>query len=218
MALAWRDVPRRTAEVLRTEGPRSLFFKVLGELGYRRLLLIERDLAAPPAGEFCRLPGAEARRIEPEDADAYLAFHTSLPREWFRERFQKGHIGVAVWHEGRIVNAGWAALHECRISYLRTRIELEPDAAYIYDVYTVPEHRGQRLTAARWKLLERLLREAGARVEIGAVSPENTSILRSSERAGFRIAGRIGYCGVGPWRRWFLRYDGKPRVRLGRRL
>lgn len=215
MDIRWRDAPGRAAEVLGTEGFKSLFFRALGQTVYRRLLLIERDLAAPEAGEFCRLPDVEARQVGPEDIDAHRAFLPDVSRDSLERRLEGGDIGVAVWHAGRIVNVGWAALGRCHIGYVRLYADLSPGVAYLYDIFTAPEYRGLRLTAARWATMERLLRERGVRIEIGAVSPENTPVLRSSERAGFRAVGRVGWWGVGPWRRPFLRYEGDaPPVRL----
>ena len=43
-----RSALRRAVEVLRDEGPRVLWFKVLGETVYRRLTLVELSLASPP--------------------------------------------------------------------------------------------------------------------------------------------------------------------------
>ncbi len=42
-----RSAPKRSIEVLRNEGVRSLWFKILGETVYRRVWLWERVLSEP---------------------------------------------------------------------------------------------------------------------------------------------------------------------------
>lgn len=215
MDVRWQDAPGRALEILRTGGPRALLFRALGETVYRRLLLIERRLAEPEPGRFCRLDNVETRRIEPADFEAHQALMPEVSRESFDSRLERGHVGVGVWHEGRMVNAGWAGIGRCRVGYVGLWIDLPPRVAYLYDTLTAPEYRGMRLTSARWKTMELLLREAGVAVELGAVSPENTSVLRSSERAGFRIVGRIGWWRITGRKRPFLEYEGvAPGIRL----
>ena len=45
----WRQAWRRALEVLQQDGPQSLWFKVLSETVYRRVILLERLLDEPEA-------------------------------------------------------------------------------------------------------------------------------------------------------------------------
>ena len=63
----------RSVEVLRDEGVLSLWFKVLGELAYRRLLLLRRPLDAPTPTIEPSL-AIEVGRLEESDTEQYLDF------------------------------------------------------------------------------------------------------------------------------------------------
>src|SRR3954466_2294278 len=52
----WQEIQRRAAEVLRQEGLRSLWFKLLGETVYRRAVLMERLFAQPVTVLPSRVP------------------------------------------------------------------------------------------------------------------------------------------------------------------
>ncbi len=203
----WFQAPARAVEVLRGEGPRSLYFKVLGETVYRRLRLIERDISenAPPSP--CKL-AVECRRLEPGDVEAYLRFRPEASRDETLWRLEAGHLCVAVWRGREIIHAGWAGLGRCWIEYLDLHVEMAPDAAYVYEVWTAPEYRGQRVSSARWAEMNAGLLAQGVRREIGAVWPENYSVIRSAARGGYRSVGLVGYWGAGGLRWTFCRYSG----------
>ena len=210
----WSSAFARAAEVFRTEGARSLYFKVLGETVYRRLRLLEKEVSALPAAGLCQLDVA-CRQLEPEEVGAYLQFRPGSEREETLRRLSAGHLCTAVWHEGSIIHAGWAGLGRCWIEYLDIYVDMSPDAAYVYEVWTAPEYRGRRVSSARWEHMGAWLLERGVRWEVGAVWPENQAVLRSSARGGYRNVGMIGYWGVGPLRWNFCRYDGaEPTIRL----
>jgi hypothetical protein len=67
----WRagTVARRASEVLRTEGPRTLWFRVLGETVYRRLIVMERpfDKDVPRV----QAAGVELAILRPEQLEEY---------------------------------------------------------------------------------------------------------------------------------------------------
>ena len=52
----WRQILKRAAEVIREEGLRSLWFKILGETACRRVMLMERPLNEPVEQMTARLP------------------------------------------------------------------------------------------------------------------------------------------------------------------
>jgi GNAT superfamily N-acetyltransferase len=203
----WLHAPARAAEVLRAEGPRSLYFKTLGETVYRRLRLIERSISGPPPPVSCDLD-VECRPLLPSEADAYLRFRPDSSREDILCRLEEGRLCAAVWHEGAIIHAGWAGLGRCWIEYLDMLVGLASDTAYVYEVFTAPEHRGKRVSSVRWGLMKQWLLDRGVHREVAATWPENRAIARSVERGGYAAVGWIGWWGLGPLRRTFCRYSG----------
>ena len=137
---------RRALVTLRDEGPKSFWFKVLSECGYRRLLLLERALDQPIADFTPALPVDVAMLAESE-IDDYLAFRASTARE-IADRLRSGQMCFVARHEGRIVATAWVAVHPVWVPFLGCQIEMAAGDAHIYDKYTLPAYRGQGISNA----------------------------------------------------------------------
>ena len=190
----------RALEVLRDEGPRALWFRVIAEAVYRRVVVMECRLDGPipdvsPRLQICiaHLPYAELER--------YAHFRPDQDPAVIRLRFERGHRCFAAWHEGQIVHAGWAAMQAPWIEYLGCEFPIEPGDVYQFDSYTTPAFRGLDLAAARIAWMARFFRDAGFRRLLAVVWPENTPAFRPLEKAGYRRCGWIRVLRIGRWRR-----------------
>jgi SAM-dependent methyltransferase len=189
-------IARRTATVFRRRGAQALFFKLLGETVYRRLVLVEDDLERllPPLDEGS---GFETGLLEEDAIVDYLALRSDQTAGEVLGRLRRGERCSITRHEGRIVSAHWCAVRRGWIEPLECEIALEPDELYSYESYTAPEYRGHRLPAARARRLRRRLRAEGIRRRLGVVEPDDPSALRHAAQAGFRPIGRIARLGLG---------------------
>lgn len=198
-----RAALKRAVELLREDGTRALVTGILGELGYRRLLLYESELgAAPPPAQS--VPGVEFGWLD----DSLLAEYEKLrPRGsgHAAARFRAGDRCFGTWLEGELVAVRWVALGEAHIEYLDLRLPLGPEEVYRYDSFTSPKHRRRGLSSASQARLSEKLREEGIERIVRAVLPENRAAVAEAAKTGFRRVGRAGYLRLGPWRREFLR-------------
>lgn len=172
---------------------------------YRRLILHERLLSDPfpdhPASVQVRVRVLTACEI-----DAYMKFRPDQSIAEVRRRLHEGQQCFAVWHDRRIIHAGWAVTGRARIEYLSTEIALAPDEVYWYDVFTSPPFRGLGVSPFRGREMIRYFRDRGYRCHLATVLPENRSALRQEEKVGrYHPIGVIGYVGLGPWRHVFCR-------------
>jgi len=196
-----KGVLQRSLQVLRSEGLRALWFKILGETVYRRLLIVERKVEpslseeTPSSVEFGQLTLAGI----PE----YLRFRRITADE-VRRRLLAGHQCFVAYSGGEIVHACWVAAGETYIDYLSCPVKLSPGAVYLYEVFTHPDFRGAGLSGQRSRWMERRLARFGFRKLVAAVGPENRAARRSAEKCGYRRAGMIGYFLPGTWRYFFL--------------
>ena len=183
----------------------AIWFRALARLGvYRRLLLIERRLDQPIPD--LPLPASIAMRLlGPDDIPAYLAFRPDQRAEEIAERLARGHWCLAAWRDGRVVSAAWGAPGRAPLEYLDWDLPLAPDEAYSYDLYTAPAARGRGMTPATRAPHLLLARDRGYRRLLATLLPENRRALRTPEQLGYRVIGRLGYVGVGRWRRRFCR-------------
>jgi GNAT superfamily N-acetyltransferase len=190
----------RAAEVVRTEGARALVARAAGETLYRRLVLVERDLAEPLDADvpvelaFGYLDGSAV--------DAYEAFRPGGGRR-AEQRLADGDRCFATWSGGRLVAVRWLATGAPRIEYLDLPLQLVDGEIYHYDTFTDPSLRRRGISVASQARLFETLRREGFRCSIRALLPENRAALRDAARAGYRERGRIGYVKLGPWRRPF---------------
>ncbi len=204
MVRSWSRLLRRATEVLRTEGLRSFFFKVLGETVYRRVVVVERDLSQPPPVVQARLPVSIVRLCDSE-IEEYVAFRPETDAAEVRRRLQAGQVCWLVRYEGRIVHSCWVTTGRAWIEYLGWDVALPPDTAYSYESFTAPELRGQNLAVARSVVMQQALRQAGYRRAVAVIMPENRAGFYPAEKAGYRRVGVMGYLRIGPWRWTFGR-------------
>lgn len=194
---------RRALLTLRVEGLKSFWFKLLGECGYRRLLLVERPLDQPVADFMSRLP-VDVAMLAQGEVDDYLVFRPGTTRRDIAGRLRSGEMCFVARHQGRIVAAVWVAAQPVWVPYLDCRLQVGAGEAHIYDKYTAPAYRGYGIANAVRTFHLRHLQRAGFRRATGAVLPENVSSLRDDFRGGFRVYGIVGRVKVGRWQRVFL--------------
>lgn len=209
-----RAVARRAVEVLREEGLRSLWFKVLGETCYRRAILFERPLDAPVTPVVTKVPVTidllDAAEVAEDDA-----FHPRSGPAEVRRRLEAGHLCFVARYQGQIVHSCWAARQRARIDYLDQEIDLAPGEAYIYQAFTAPNFRGQNISPARAVEMVRTFRRMGYRRLVAVILPENQPALRPPQKSGYRAIGMVGTVWLGPWRRDVCRITEKGALPLG---
>ena len=205
-AWTWRQILKRAAEVFREEDIKSLWFKILGETVYRRLVLMERPLNEPVPEVTPRLPVAIGPLREFE-LDDYIEFRPEADPPEVRRRLEAGDLCFVARHEGRIVNAGWATTCRAWIEYLACEMRLAPGEVYHYESFTTPSFRGLNISPARYTQMLRYLRDAGYRRSVSAVVPENKAGISHLKKVGYRPFGVMGYVKLGPWRRDFCWVD-----------
>ena len=199
-----RQLLGRFIEVVRTEGLTSLWFKIIGECFYRRLVILEHDL--PPEVQKMKLPGhVEMRLLKSDELDAYLDARPEAIPDDIRGRLGAGQICLVAWLEGQIVGAVWAAMGRAYIEYVDCEIELDPDQVYVYNAFTRLSHRGQRIARERGLFVAQYLQKAGYRKLFGAVMPENKAALRAPNDVGARHIGWLRRYQLGRWRRFSLK-------------
>jgi GNAT superfamily N-acetyltransferase len=194
----------RSRAILRKEGVQGLWARMLGELGYRRLLILARSLDEPIPDLSARIP-LDFGLLALGDLDGYLAFHGDDPRPQLEQRFRLNEVCFLARHERRIVCANWACTGSHYIRYIRYDFPIADDEVYLYDSYTHPEFRGLGVAPALAGYVLRHYRGTPVRRAVTAVIPENRANLRARAKSGFRVVGRMGYVGSHRWCRHFHR-------------
>jgi GNAT superfamily N-acetyltransferase len=198
-SLRWKHAPRRAWEILRRQGFRSLWFHLLGETFYRRVILFERPLSAPIPSASAAVP-VDISLLKPGEVDEYVAFHPALDPAEVHHRLAHGGRCFLSRCQGSIVNACWTAEGSVGIDYLGCTIDLAPDEVYVYNNYTDPAFRGRNVSLVRATYMLRYFRDLGYRRFVAVVVPENKAAFRSPDKAGYRPIGVLRSIRIGPWR------------------
>jgi ribosomal protein S18 acetylase RimI-like enzyme len=197
---AWK----RAIGSLRHESLRTFAFKLAAELGYRRVVLLERRLdesipdAPPAAGTAFALLGEDG-------IDEYLAFRPESDRAGIAAQLARGDQCFVLRHDGRVVSACWASFRRLRTSFLDDEIPLDEGDVYVTEAWTHEDFRGRSYAHVLCVHQLRDLRARGFRRALRSTVPENYSALRAHAKSGFRPIAMIGRIRIGPWRRHFRR-------------
>lgn len=203
----------RARSVLLNQGPRSLFYKVAGELVYRRLMfdgLRFDDVRTETFGDH------ELVKLERGDFAEYLQFRTDLNESEIDERLQRGHECHAIIIDGEVAQSSWvAAGNSAEVAYLGCEIELGAEDIYVYEFVVHPSHRGRKLFPAALSRLVAEYRGRGFKRIIWGYLPENARAVEVAQPWPFRPLGTLGYWQIAGWRKYFRSMpaaNGAPRL------
>ena len=199
---------RRTLRTLRDEGFSSFRSRLLARLGYRRLIVFERLLDAPISDAAVEaVAGATfvTGLLAADELRDYAAFRGLADVANQAARLAAGHLCFVVRERARIVAAGWATTAAPFSPYLDAPIAAPPGAVYIYDYYTLPEHRGRGLGTLVKVAQTAHYRAAGRRCIVSAIVPENVHSIRMAMATGSRPVALQRSLRSGRWRRDFRR-------------
>jgi hypothetical protein len=199
-----RDALSRVWEIVRNEGLKSLWFKVLGEICYRRLVLLEYDLS-PQVHKVHLDSPVEIALLSMDEVDEYFAGRPQADPADIRRRFAHGEHCFVARFKGEMVGACWAATGRAFIEYLDCEISLAPDQVYVYNAFTVAQFRGRRIAPQRGLYLAQYMEKAGYRRLVGAVMPENKAAFRAPTKVGARHVGWLRRWQLGSWRHYSLK-------------
>lgn len=108
-------------------------------------------------------------------------------------RLGRGERCFLALHQGRVVSYCWFSQARVGIEEVDLTVVVQPDEAYLYDAFTLPQWRGRGLYPA---LLTRMVREAmevGCRRAMIFVVEDNLPSRQGIEKAGFELFQRISH-------------------------
>lgn len=131
----------------------------------------------------------------------YNEFRGTPDSRTAEERLRAGHICFMARHRGRIAGLRWVATGRAWSEYLGQEIPLADDEVFLYDAFTSPEVRGQRIFPALTHEIHRHFADSGRRRALCHTLPENRAAMNAD--TGYERIGTVGYVGTGPLRRRF---------------
>ena len=209
------EIAGRSAEVVREDGLKSLWFRILGETIYRRLVLFSCRPHCMPS-DLAGSASLTLATIADSDWVAYQRFRGGAID--CRRLLQSGKHCWVLRSDTVIVSSCWAATDFAEIPYLDLRIRLAPGQVYLFDTYTAPAYRGRSHASLLVAGLTQSCLQQGARTVISAVLPENRGGMALFGHLGFQPVGLVGYLGIGQWKHEFCRSAVEPDEPGGKRF
>lgn len=199
------QILKKSVEILRKEGVRSLWIKILAHTFYRRLILIECPINQPIIPIKSEL-SVTFSLLGGDDLKDYIFFSPESDPFEILSRLDAGHVCFLLRYKGNIVHASWASFQSAWIDYLGRDFILAEDEVYNYGTLTAPEFRGFNLSAFRSSQMQLYFHDAGYRRIIAAIFPTNKEALHSAKKAGYHIFGSMGYVKLGKWKYNFCQF------------
>lgn len=166
---------------------------------YRRVDVYVRSLDGAPEKNI--EPPFEVRLLSQDDLPAYYAMRPRRPRREPHARWLAGDSCMAVFHDGRIVHAGWIATTRVYIPYLDRELLLRPGDIYSHDTYTLPSHRSRGLGSQKGAHVFRHYRALGYKRSVVVVAVENRLGAAQVRTLGYQCIGRYSFARLGPLQR-----------------
>lgn len=196
----------RSAQTLRHEGIVSFLRRSLAFLGYKSGIWYVgwyvRRLDRPLEPVISRLE-AHVTELTAGGVAEYLHFYPNISSRQYLERFRQGQTCFAVRNSaGALASVTWTAVGHVWIDFVDREVALQDDEVYLYDSYTGPGFRGNRLQSFLFKHIFTRFQNSGYRQAVVIIAPENRSNIASRKRSGFVRTGLLFRIKIGS-----LRYD-----------
>jgi len=194
----------RVSEVRRATGLARLPATLARGLVVREYLVTESllDASTVPA-----LPdGIRVGPVTEADVPTALAVNPALSADEVRRRWREGQSWTGWWMGGTLAHWRWDTSSLAHLPYLRRSVRPLPGDLWVVEVFTRPDYRNRGLYSLSTAHAFASASAAGYRRVIGLVSPWNRPAMHVMLDKWRRApVGTVGYAGVGPSRRPFVR-------------
>jgi hypothetical protein len=144
----------------------------------------------------------EAATMRPYVADPEL----QLTHRFIDEATSQGDRCYALFEGDILTSYGWYSTRPTRLPEIRGApvLHFDPSYAYMYNTFTRPEYRGQRLNAMGMAASLEEWAHAGLSGVVAYVVSSNIASLKSCERLGFETFGHVIILNVGQQQLWWV--------------
>jgi hypothetical protein len=208
----WSDMIARSIEILKQDGARGLWFRLLAKTSYRRMFLFDRALREPGV-EVTSPPQVAVDLLKLTEIQEYMRARPGNVGE-ILNRLNNGHMCFLVRYSNSIVHTCWVGVGTAHMGYLDCEIEMAPGVVYVYGSFTNHAHRNMNLATLRGVFMERHLFKLGFHRAVAVIVPENKAALRRAQKGGYGKFGLIGFLAIGSWRRYFCRALAEPGFKM----
>ena len=198
----------RFLNVLHYEGINAFILRIAASVGYKSGIWFVGWYAKPIVDNASKADAQsliEVDELSLADVDDYVTSEHIITAEQFNKRMSVGDRCYVVRRDSKIVSASWIATDFIWIDFIARDLPLAKDEIYLYDSFTHPSCRGQRIQG---KLLAEILsryQAAGYKQICVIIAPENKANIKSRLHSGFKRTAWIFAINIGKFHWNFFR-------------
>ena len=170
----------------------------LALLGYRKILVYERDLDVPPA-PLAATGDLTCGWLAESKIDELARARPDIPRTKWKDRLARGDRCWVARQDGRIVSSRWVTRGPATVKSTGVHCNVPAGYGYVHDSFTSPDVRGRRIGPAAGMRLASTLASEGVRTLLAFVEAGNHWAVRNAENAGYRQTGSLVKLAVWKW-------------------
>jgi GNAT superfamily N-acetyltransferase len=143
-------------------------------------------------------PGVRITEVATSDWPALRSVVTQRELNGFSRRLAAGMVGLIAWREGSPIGYTW--ITERLLPFVTPcRFTLPANAAYLFDLYVIPQERSGGIGSALVSARLEIARARGFEEAWRMISPANGASLRTMEKTasgGIRVIAELRYIKV----------------------
>jgi ribosomal protein S18 acetylase RimI-like enzyme len=136
---------------------------------------------------------------------AEIMEHLELDEEYCRAKWARGDLVIFSRVHGRPAGIAWCALEPVEVPELGRLLNLEPNQAYIHDVFVAPAARGRKVAPSMLEYLALELRKRDVYKSWALIGSDNLASIRAFEKAAYAPVADIVYARMGSMDRLIVR-------------
>jgi GNAT superfamily N-acetyltransferase len=162
---------------------------------YKKRIVIFFEKKLPdPTFSFIAKKDVTVRLLTDSDISTVEKKFETLKLVGIKERFQAGHVCFVAELDGEIVHTQWFSFGDMFLDAFSRRISLDPESAYAYDGFTLPDYRGLGMMGKTFSdALQYLYAKRGITHFYVATSHTNLVMQKLARRHGLREIGTVTY-------------------------
>jgi len=120
-----------------------------------------------------------------------------------QERLKKRHLCFLGWNGNEPIHIRWAFVHSCYLPYLHRTVNINPEAVFSDEAYTISGFRCKGVYSSSENLMRKIFENMGYKRIVRVIPTWDSFLLKTAEKKAMKKIGEGGYRNMFGFRRFF---------------